>query len=295
MIRHEVQTNFAFKDASEIKSLFATSLQGGMHGLCFSPYLETQNIGDQLSEAQIRQRMEVIKPYTKWVRSFSCTDGNEFIPQVAHEKGLKTMVGAWIGEDRAKNEKEIQALIKLAKQGYVDIAAVGNEVLLRGDLSKEELLQYIALVKVALPNMPVGCVDTYDQFALHPELVEASDVILANCYPFWEGSDIRDSAGYLQKMQAITKEAAKGKEIMITETGWPSRGSNTGEAEPSALNAMKYFIEANEWSQKYGISMFYFSSFDESWKIQQEGNVGPRWGIWDKNDKLKYKEDVIKS
>ena len=34
--------------------------------------------------------------------------------------------------------------------------------------------------------------------------------------------------------------------------------------------------------------MFYFSSFDESWKERYEGNVGQRWGIWDKNEKLKY-------
>jgi GPH family glycoside/pentoside/hexuronide:cation symporter len=290
-----VQTDFSKKEANEIQAMFSSSLESGMHGLCFSPYLENQNIGDQLSEAQIRKRMEVIKPYTKWVRSFSCTDGNEFIPKVAHENGLKTMVGAWIGADRVKNELEIKGLIKAAQLGYVDVAAVGNEVLLRGDLPKEELLQYIALVKVALPDIPVGCVDTYDQFGLHPELVDASDIILTNCYPFWEGSDISDSASYLQKMMAFTKEAAKGKEIMIAETGWPSRGTNTGSATPSALNAMKYFIEVNTWCKKHNIGLFYFSSFDESWKIRQEGDVGQSWGIWDKNEKLKYKEDVIKS
>ncbi|MDZ7647314.1 MAG: hypothetical protein U5K54_09115 [Cytophagales bacterium] len=73
----DTDTNFASKTETEIKALFTASLHKGMHGLCFSPYLEGQNIGDQLSESQIRQRMDVIAPYTKWVRSFSCSEGNE--------------------------------------------------------------------------------------------------------------------------------------------------------------------------------------------------------------------------
>jgi exo-beta-1,3-glucanase (GH17 family) len=35
--------------------------------------------------------------------------------------------------------------------------------------------------------------------------------------------------------------------------------------------------------------MFYFSSFDESWKTGTEGDVGAYWGLWDKHEQLKYK------
>ena len=99
------------KTDGEIVELFSKSLNQGLHGLCFSPYLEGQNIGDTLSKKQIEQRMDIIAPYTKWVRSFSCTDGNELIPIVAHNKGLKTMIGAWIDTDKAKNDREIKALL----------------------------------------------------------------------------------------------------------------------------------------------------------------------------------------
>ena len=51
---------------------------------------------------------------------------------------------------------------------------------------------------------------------------------------------------------------------------------------------MRYFIEVQEWSKDEHISVFHFSSFDESWKVKSEGEVGARWGIWDKNEKLKY-------
>lgn len=284
--------DFASKTDAEIKELFSKYLNNGLYGLCFSPYLEGQNIGDLLSEEQIRKRMEIITPYTKWVRSFSCTDGNEFIPKIAREKGLKTMTGAWISNDKSKNDREINALIKLAKQGYVDIAVVGNEVLLRNELTEQEVLDYISRVKQALPNMVVGYVDTYFQFHERPRLVEACDVILANCYPFWEGCNIDDASLYLKRMHAIAKNAAKGKPVIITETGWPNEGDNTKAAEPSPNNAMKYFININNWVQQEEIKMFYFSSFDESWKVHHEGDVGQRWGIWDKNEKLKYIKDV---
>ena len=45
-----------------------------------------------------------------------------------------------------KNEIEINGLINLAKQGLVDIAVVGNEVLLRKELSEQELINYIKRV-----------------------------------------------------------------------------------------------------------------------------------------------------
>lgn len=289
--RLETDLDFSSKTKEDIQGLFTESLNSGMHGICFSPYQEGQNIGDQLSESQIEQRMKIIAPYTKWVRSFSCTDGNELIPAIAHKHGLKTMVGAWIGEDREHNEKEISALIKMAKAGDVDIAAVGNEVLLRDELAEDELLEYIRRVKEALPGIPVGCVDAYYQFYEHPKLVEACDVILTNCYPFWEGSDIENSTLYLQHMYEVTQEAAKGKPVIITETGWPSCGENTEKAVPSSENAMKYLINVNNWTKGQNVDLFYFSSFDESWKVHQEGDVGQRWGIWDKNEQLKYTKE----
>lgn len=280
--------DFSGKTAVEIKQLFNKTLASPLHGMCFSPYMEGQNIGDVLSKEQIERRMAIVAPHTKWVRSFSCTEGNEFIPIAGRAKGLKTMAGAWIDSNKANNEKEIDALINLALKGYVDIAVVGNEVLLRNELSEQEILDYIRKVKNALPNIPVGYVDAYFQFKERPALVDACDLILANCYPFWEGSSIEQSSGYLNQMYSVAQNAAKGKKVIITETGWPDQGSNNAEANPSQENAMKYFINTQNWARQKNVEMFYFSSFDESWKVRHEGDVGQRWGLWDKNENLKH-------
>ena len=50
--------------------------------------------GDQLTETQIRRKLETLKPHVGWVRTFSCTEGNEIIARVATELGIKTLVGA---------------------------------------------------------------------------------------------------------------------------------------------------------------------------------------------------------
>lgn len=280
--------DFTSKTIKDVNELFVKSLDKGMFGICFSPYLENQNIGDELSKEQIYRRMELIAPHTKWVRSFSCTEGNEFIPMAAREKGLNTMVGAWIGNSMDQNEKEIEALIRLTKQGYVDVAVVGNEVLLRNELSEQQVLDYIKRVKEALPDTPIGYVDAYYQFHERPQLLEACDLVLANCYPFWEGSSIDQASMYLKQMYAITKSVSQGKPVIITETGWPDKGDDINDAKPSQINAMKYFVNVNNWADKEQIQLFYFSSFDESWKVHHEGDVGARWGLWDKNEKLKY-------
>lgn len=272
----------------DLKSLFLEILNNGVHGFCFSLYEEGQQPGDIISEAQIRRRIEILAPHTKWIRSFSCIEGNEWIPKVAKEYGLKTLVGAWLSDDHEKNREEIDALIELADEGFVDIASVGNEVLYRKDLNEDELLTYMKEVKTQLADIPVGYVDAYYEFVQRPQLADACDLILCNCYPYWEGTPFKYSFDHMRHMYQLGIDAGKGKRIVITETGWPSKGEGLGGANPSHINAMKYFINTHLWAIENNIETFYFSSFDEAWKVGAEGEVGAYWGIWDSKNKLKF-------
>ena len=286
--------DFSSFSTEKLEQLWKDTLEKGMHGLCFSMYEDGQKPGDIISEEQVNRRIQIIKPYTKWVRSFSCIEGNEHIPKIASKNGLKTLVGAWLGNDLELNEREIEGLISLAKEGFVDIAAVGNEVMYRGDLTEEQLLAYIHRVKEALPNIPVGYVDAYYEFSHRPKITDACDIILSNCYPYWEGCDIDNSLAHMQAMFRQATHAGIGKKVIITETGWPSEGGSLKDAFSSKENAMRYFINAQVWSANQNIEIFYFSSFDESWKVGTEGDVGAYWGIWDKTEKLKYVETMAK-
>lgn len=280
--------NFENISHEQLADVFKKTLRTGMHGLCFSPYEEGQKPGDQLTATQIRRRIEIIRPYTKWIRSFSCTEGNELIPIIAKEYGIKTLVGAWLGKDDKINQHEVTNLIRLAKDGYVDVAAVGNEVMYRGDLTEDQLLVFIERVKGELSKTPVGYVDAYYEFGHRPRITAACDVVLANCYPYWEGCHCDYSLLYIKDMYNKAVRAAGGKKVIISETGWPSKGSSLRTAHPGDENFMKYFINIQNWSREESIDIHYFSSFDESWKVGAEGDVGAYWGIWNKNERLKY-------
>ncbi|MFY7900519.1 MAG: MFS transporter, partial [Chitinophagaceae bacterium] len=189
------------KSTEELADSFSQTLNNGIYGLCFSAYKDGQDAGDIVSESQINERLDIVAPYTKWVRTFSCSDGNELIPKVAKQKGLKTLVGAWISSDKKRNEQEIKTIIQLANAGVVDVVAIGNEVLHRNEITEDELLSYINTVKKSIPNtVSVGYVDAYYQYLNRPNLVAACDIILINCYPFWEGASLHNSINYLNKM-----------------------------------------------------------------------------------------------
>ncbi len=263
-------------------------LAEGLYGMCFGPYVAEQRPGASLGGDQIEERIAIIAPHTKWVRTFSCTNGNEMIPGIAQKYGLKTMVGAWIGRDLDENEKEIESLLRIASKGEANRIAVGNEVLYRDDLEVDQLIEYINRVKECLPDHVVGCVDTAKDLLENPQIADASDIVLANHYPYWEGASISESIGDLKKMHQRLTRVFRDKEIIFTETGWPSEGSVFGKAVPSLENSIRYFLNTQNLAKREGIDIFHFSSFDEAWKVDHEGDVGPHWGLWNKEGKLKF-------
>ncbi|WP_026376346.1 glycosyl hydrolase family 17 protein [Aestuariibacter salexigens] len=263
-------------------------IKQNIHGLCFSPYVEGQGPGTELSEQQVVERLSIIAKHTGWIRSFSCTEGNEHIPVVAKRMGLKTMVGIWLDEDLEHNELEMAKGIELAKAGYADLVAVGNEVLLREELSEQQLIDYMNRVREAAPGVPVGYVDAYYLFENHRAVTDACDVVFANCYPFWEGYSIEHAHVYMKDMYYRAKAVAGERPVIISETGWPNLGTAEGNAVPSEENAIRYFTQTYQWANQLGVEVFYFAALDEAWKVEKEGDVGAYWGLWDKDGKPKY-------
>jgi len=209
-------TNLDKLSDEELKKLCKKILKSKIHGICFSLYEGDQQPGDIVSDDQIIRRLKILKPYTTSIRTFSSLGEHSRIVEIAKDMGFKTLVGAWLSDDFESNDKEIEGLIQLANKGLVDVAAV------------------------------------YYEFRDRPNITNACDVILANCYPFWEGCAAEYSLLYMKDM------------------------FNEG-AHPSYRNYLKYFINAQLWSKEKDIEMFYFSSFDESWKVDAEGDVGAYW------------------
>ena len=289
---HLIRTDPHAPEDLSPKDRLARLTEKKMHGIAFSAYTKDQKPGDQLGQAQINRRLGILAHQFNWVRSFSTTEGNELIPRAAKAFGLQTLTGAWLGRDPAKNRAEINQLVALADEGVVDIAACGNEVLYRGDLDEGALLDHMAELRDRLPShIPIGYVDAYYEFEDRPALVAASDVLLINCYPFWEGCALPYAILYMQDMYRRVKRIAQDKRVIISETGWPTAGGAFYGAESSLEGALDYFLRAMEWASEEDVEMFYFSSFDEAWKGASEageGAVGAHWGLWDEDEVFKY-------
>jgi|GEM_PF-620680 len=260
-----------------------------LSGLAFSPYRGSQdpNRGAHVSPAQLLQRLWVIAPATRWVRTYGTTNGLERAGSLARALGLNIAMGAWLGRDRAANDREIANLVAAAKAGEVDVAVVGSEVLLRGDLTEDELLGYMDQVRKQVPDLKVTTAEVYGVLLSHPRILHAVDLVYAHIYPFWEGVPVNQAIGSVHNRYQQLVAAAGGKAVVVAETGWPSGGEPVGEAVPSPENAAAYFLSFVSWARANSVPYYYFEALDERWKAAYEGDRGANWGVWDESGQLK--------
>lgn len=259
-----------------------------VHGISFSPYIdgdEDPNLGEgQITPMELQSRVELVAPFTRWIRTFGCNADLREIGRLAHQLGLESAIGAWIDGDPVEDQKQIDCLIEEALEGHVDIAIVGSETLLRGTISEAEVIQRIQEVRQALQSaaldIPVTTADVYGILLSHPTVIEAVDLVFVNYYPYWEGRSLDLAVAHLHLWHQQMNAAAGGKEVIVSETGWPSCGDQIGEALPSPDNAAFYFLVFASWAQANSVKYFYFESFDESWKAGLEGPQGACWGVW---------------
>jgi glucan 1,3-beta-glucosidase len=259
-----------------------------MVGLCFGPYLNGEDPGiTTIPEPVLRERLVIVRNYTTWVRSYGVDGGLEPFGETAHSLGMKSAVGAWLGNDTEANLHALETLIEIGNQGEADVLIVGSEALIRNDLSDRDLVTYIQWVRSEVPGVPVGTADSYDKFIEYPSVVEASDLLLVHIYPFWDGVGIDTAVNYTIEKYETVVEKAGGRPVVIAELGWPDNGSPYGYAVPSQANAVRYLHETTARLHEQDIPYFYFSTFDEAWKSEGDVGVGPYWGLWYGNLTLK--------
>jgi len=279
-----------------------------IYGLDFSPYVGGGTPPSPVSESKIRELMDVVAPYTQWIRSYSALNGIERIPYAAKDAGLNVAMGAWIDGVQSTNDQEIANLVSAVEDGMVDIAVVGNEVL-QGQLTDEASLIYNInkvkqdLADAGLPGIPVTTPEAYEVLfnrynngsLMHQALIDACDVIFVSYYPFWKEVNISDSLAAVHAWHQDVLSVIGSKPVYVAETGWPDDTDTAGTCirETSAENAATYFLGFVSWAEANDVPYFYFETFDEDYKDEpcQAGDssqgVGPHWGIWDRNKQLK--------
>ena len=218
---------------------------GKISSFSFAPFREGQSPLTKVfpTTEQIDADLRLLADETHTIRTYASLDGMESVPAIARKYGLNLIQGAWIGGEEKGNQAEINQLIKAANE-YPDVikrVIVGNEVLLRGELKPEQLLQYIRQVKQAV-KQPVSYADVWSFYMRYPEIAQEVDFFTVHILPYWEDEPLKieDTAAHIEKNYRKILEAYPGKPILIGETGWPSAGRQRGWAVPSVVNEARF-------------------------------------------------------
>src|SRR5215472_11587068 len=265
------------------------SIDAPLASISYSPYARSQHpdYGDRPTPEQIRADLKVLSPHTYAIRTYSSTAGGELIPAIAAEFGLKVTLGIWIDKDEARNEREIQSALALARRyNNVNAIVVGNETTLRAEKSIDELIKLVQRVKRQSP-VPVTTGEIWTVWIEHPELASAVDFIAAHILPYWDGFTTREAVDKTIEFYNKLRRAHPGKRIVIAEFGWPSAGYNMRDADPGRIEqagVLRGFIARAE---AYGIDYNIIEAFDQPWKTN-EGGVGMYWGLFDAARQAKF-------
>ena len=246
----------------------------------------------EIPPEQIAEDLAQLATISKCVRTYSIENGLDRLPALAAKVGLKVIQGIWLGNDRLKNLAQINVAVGLAKENPDTIIAlvVGNEVLLRGEMTAADLAANIRMVKSQV-SVPVTYADVWEYWLRNREVYDAVDFVTIHILPYWEDFPIRarNAAAHVDAIRKQVAVAFPAKEILIGETGWPSAGRMREGALPSRANQARVVSEILAMAKREKFRVNLIEAYDQPWKRELEGTVGGNWGLIDAvGRKLKY-------
>ena len=252
-----------------------------------SPFVK----GLVVSPAQIDADLAALARRTSCVRTYSVDQGLDAVPRLARKHGMRVLLGLWIGRDDAENAREIARGLEVIGRDAdaIDAVIVGNEVLLRRELPPAALRAYIDRVRGAT-RLPVTYADVWEFWLRHRELADAVSFVTVHLLPYWEDDPvpIGRAVEHVLRIHAAVRAAFPGKEILIGEAGWPSRGRQREGAVPSLVNQARFVRSLAESAAAHGLRYNVIEGFDQPWKRRLEGTVGGSWGLLDAAERDKF-------
>src|ERR1700735_1507357 len=261
----------------------------------YAPFRDVQTpllLTTHIAPEQIAQDLAQLAKITDCVRTYSIENGLDQVPELAAKAGRKVIEGIWLGSNRQKNSAQISTVVGLTK-AYPEVitaVVVGNEVLLRGEMTASDLAATIRSVKSQVA-VPVTYADVWEFWLRNREIYDAVDFVTIHILPYWEDFPIRAkyAAAHVDALRKRLAVAFPGKEILIGETGWPSEGRMRAGALPSRANQARVVSEILQMAKQENFRVNLIEAYDQPWKRQLEGTVGGYWGLIDSVQRaLKY-------
>ena len=268
----------------------AVAWDGTLRGVSFSPYTRSQSpfTNTHPTPAGIENDIATLVGATRGLRTYTVNYGFDAIPAIADRYGMKVTLGAWLGKDQKANEEEVRKLILTAwRNRNVERLIVGNEAILRTDLTVEQLVTHIRAVKRRV-KIPVSTAEPPHVWLKYPELARASDFIALQLLPYWEGAPIENAVAHVLDRFNEIQNTYPDKPVMLSEVGWPSFGKAVGKAESGVVNQGRFLREFLTVAHRSGIDYFVMEAFDQPWKVKIEGTAGAYWGLFDVDRKPKF-------
>ncbi len=299
-----VLTVFLWKAPNQPQAGDVTMPAGKFNSLSYAPYRAWQSPQDKTfpTPEEISQDLALIAGQANGIRTYSSIEGSPAETQariaahtdiagLAQKAGLKMWLGIWLSGTPADNAKEMAAGIAEAN-AYPDTITrviVGNEVLLRRDLSVDDLIKDIDQVRAQV-KQPVAYADVTDFWKQFPQVGPHVDVVMIHFLPYWEDTplSVDDALAEIQSTTNAFKAQFPGKQISIGETGWPSRGRWRGPAAPSRVNEAVFLRRFVTLAGQEGVDYNLIEAFDQNWKYEDEGVAGANWGIWNADRVQKF-------
>src|ERR1700731_1616296 len=237
-----------------------------------------------VSAEQIAQDLAQLAKISDCVRTYSIENGLDQVPELAAKVGLKVIQGIWLGSNRLKNLTQISTAVRLSKEYPATITSlvVGNEVLLRGEMTQSDLAATIRSVKAQVA-VPVTYADVWEFWLRNREIYDAVDFVTIHILPYWEDLPVRAkyAVAHVEAIRRRMAVASPGKEILTGETGWPSAGRMRDAALPSRTNQARVVSEILDLAKRENFRVNLIEAYDQPWKRQLEGTVGGYWGLLD--------------
>lgn len=268
-------------------ALAEPALQNGkLQCVSYSPYYgkdQTPLIQTtRISQEQIDADLEKLAKITDCVRTYSVSQGMDYVPEAAEKFGLKVYLGVWIGWVDKLNQAEIALATTVANAHPETVIAlvVGNEVLLRGEQKEAAMQRYIQQVRKNT-NVKITYADVWEFWKKHRGMEQHVDFITVHILPYWEDHPVAIEQAFTHTTNVMTElKTVFTKPILIGETGWPSIGRQRFEAAPSLVNEAKYIREFLSAAQENQWQYNVIEAIDQPWKRNLEGTVGGYWGIF---------------
>lgn len=269
----------------------ADGTAGRLQCISYAPSAAGNRNPGGVTREQLQRDLALLAQRTSCVRTYTVSEGFAQVPEVARELGLEVLLGAWIGGDAQHNEREVALVIDTARRHRDNVRAivVGNEVLLRHELTPEQLAVLIRRVGDAT-GMPVTYADVWGFWVKHLSLAQAVSFVTVHIIPYWDDEPVGIDAvvPYVDALYAEMQRAFPGKDVLIGETGWPSAGRPRGAIEPGRVNQARYLRGFTALAERRGIDYNLIEAFDQPWKRAPEGTVGGYWGLYDSQRREKF-------